>query len=141
MKAATLGFAALALACAAACALAGSARLLGPFIASIGVICSAVTPVLRRQAGTAAFQAHGLCALLGLAAHALLPAEPAMAALAALVGFVLLRLLGRSHAPALALLAVLALNGATPAELAGAIAMGTALWVGAFSWSARTAAP
>lgn len=139
MRAAVLGFAAMALACAAACQLAGSARLLGPFIASIGVICSAATPVLRRQAGAATFQAHGLCALLGIATHALLPAGPMVAALAALSGFAVLRLLGRPHAPALALLAVLALNGASPAELASALAMASALWLGALSWGTRTA--
>jgi hypothetical protein len=135
LKAAVLGFAALALACAAACVLAGSARLLGPFVASIGVICSAATPASRLQAGAASFQAHGLCALLGLAAHALLPALPVAAVGAALVGFVLLRALGRPHAPALALLAVLAMGGASVADLAGALAMAAALWLGALGWS------
>ena len=140
MKAAVLGFIGMALACAAACMLAGSARLLGPFVASIGVICSAQTPALRRQAGAATFQAHGLCAALGLAAHALLPAWPVMALLAALTGFTLLRALGRTHAPALALLAVLALSGASAAELAGALLMAGALWLGAGGWSRAEAA-
>lgn len=135
MRAAVLGFLAMALACAAACALAGSARLLGPFVASIGVICAAPTAALRRQAGAASVQAHGLCAAVGLMAHALLPPWPAAAVLAALGGFVLLRVLGRSHAPALALLAVLALGGASLAELAGALAMAAALWLGALGWS------
>jgi len=135
MRAAALGFVAMALACAAACALAGSARLLGPFVASIGVICTAATPALRRQAGLVTLQAHGLCALLGLAAHALLPALPAVAVLAAAPGFLLLRALGRPHAPALAMLVVLALGGASTAELAGALAMTVALWLGALTWS------
>jgi len=131
MRAAVLGFVAMALACAAACVLADSARLLGPFVASIGVICTAATPALRRQAGLATMQAHSLCALLGLSAHALLPALPAVAALAAAPGFVLLRALGRPHAPALALLVVVALGGASTAELASTLAMSGALWLGA----------
>lgn len=134
MRAAVLGFIAMALACAAACAMAGSARLLGPFVASIGVICAAATPELRRQAGAAALVAHVACGLIGLAVHALLPASPAVSLAAALAGFLLLRGLGRPHAPALALLAVLALNGASAAELAGALAMAVSLGLGGQVW-------
>lgn len=140
MRAAVLGFIAMAAACVAACALAGSVRLLGPFVASIGVICSAPTPALRRQAGVASLLAHGLCAALGMVAHVLLPAWPAMAVLAALAGFMLLRALGRAHAPALALLTVLALGGASAAELAGTAVMAGALWLGAGCWNPFEAA-
>lgn len=130
MTAALLRFAALALACAAACALAGSARLLGPFIASIGVLCTAAGPAARRQAALAAGVAYAVCLPLGLAAHALLPVGALTAGLAALVGFALLRGLNRPHAPALAMVAVLALNGASLGELGGALAMTAALLAG-----------
>lgn len=130
MKAAVLAFVALGLACAAACALAGSARLLGPFVASIGVVCAAPSGALRRHAGDTAWLAHVACGLLGWAVHALLPATPAVALVAALGGFVALRAWHRPHAPALALLVVIALNGASPTDLAGALAMASSLWLG-----------
>lgn len=127
MKPALLRFALMALACAAACLLAGSARLLGPFIASIGVICSAPQ---RVQAGLTAGVAYAVCVPLGLLAHALLPAGPLAAAGAALVGFAALRTTGRAHAPALAMVAVLSLTGASLSELGSAAAMAAALLAG-----------
>ena len=120
MKPALLRFALMALACAAACLLAGSARLLGPFIASIGVICSAPQ---RAQAGMTAGLAYAVCVPLGLLAHTVLPAGPLAATGAALTGFASLRALSRAHAPALAMGAVLALTGTTLPELGGAAAM------------------
>lgn len=127
MKPVLLRFALMALACAAACLLAGSARLLGPFIASIGVICSAPQ---RAQAGVTAGVAYAVCVPLGLLVHALLPAGPLAAAAAALVGFAALRTLSRAHAPALAMVAVLALTGASLPELGSAAAMVFALLAG-----------
>jgi hypothetical protein len=127
MKAALLRFALMAGACVAACLLAGSALLLGPFIASIGVICTAAQ---RAPAGTAASIAYAVCIPLGLAAHALLPAGPLPAAGAALIGFGLLRAVGRPHAPALAMVAVMAQAGASLPELGSACAMVAALLAG-----------
>jgi len=127
MTPALLRFALMALACVAACLLASSALLLGPFIASIGVICSAAP---RAPAGTAAGIAYVVCIPLGLATHALLPAGPLPAAAAALIGFGLLRALGRPHAPALAMVAVLAQTGASWPELCSACLMVAALLAG-----------
>lgn len=103
------------LACAMASWLLGSVRLIGPFIASAGVIAAAAAdqrPTVIRQA----VAAYAFCSLLGLLAHAVLPPGAVAQSAVALLGFVGLRLWQKPHPPALALLMVLGLSGAPMTE-------------------------
>lgn len=106
----SLVFAAVALGFSLLCWLTGTLRYLGPFIASAGVLASVPAPALRPALGAAAI-AYVACAAAGALAHALVPPHPlTLVALAAAL-FWTLRRAGQSHAPALAMFALVFMNG------------------------------
>lgn len=129
---AALVFSCTVLACTLASWLLGSARLIGPFIASAGVIAAAASEQ-RSTVIHQAVAAYVLCTALGLLGHALLPAGAAVQSVVAALGFVGLRLWQKPHPPALALLMVLGLTGAPSTEWPVIISLITALAIGAFA--------
>jgi hypothetical protein len=123
-------FAGAVIAAALVCWLLDSARLLGPFVASAGVIAATPGPA-RAQATFTACAAYLCCALAGGIAHALLPTHFALQAALAIGAFLALRALKRAHAPALAMLMLISVQGASSRELAVVLALALATAAGA----------
>lgn len=132
---AALIFGCTVFACALASWLLDSARLVGPFIASAGVIAAAATE-LRTTVIRHAVAAYVFCGGLGLLGHWLLPAGAPAQSVIAVIGFVGLRLWQKPHPPALALLMVLGLTGVGPVEAAALASLIAAMALGAWAGGA-----